>query len=408
MDNKIFIIKKNYSLKDEGSVKERLMEISQLPCAIKLNGDFCKCFEKVPFNKIDLVKKTEYRFEFLESEENNINLDTLEFENMFDINIMRDESKFKYQVRSLDSDSKKSIFYVGKYILYTLNIYRDDLKFTKGYNNRFGIIAKESDVQRQFELLDKEFSTIGYYVPLQIEIGGKFTFNADNFIQNQISKSSLKSNANIDLKFIKNNINFFNLTKEDLYHMFSSTQKILRGGDIFVENFEQWKKTVNLENAVVVGYKNLQKIETLIREDFSSQLKGALQLLDDKYNARKEYYTICEDLKRIKSNNKNLGRRNGSYQEGFCHTKNVPKIDVIKYECSETGRMFQKVRNEYNNSFENIIVGWKIEDVWKDGTNGDWEINSPLLSHEINVKFISQTFRGERFNLEVYVMEIPK
>lgn len=142
MDNKIFIIKKNYSLKDEGSVKERLMEISQLPCAIKLNGDFCKCFEKVPFNKIDLVKKTEYRFEFLESEENNINLDTLEFENMFDINIMRDESKFKYQVRSLDSDSKKSIFYVGKYILYTLNIYRDDLKFTKGYNNRFGIIAQ--------------------------------------------------------------------------------------------------------------------------------------------------------------------------------------------------------------------------------------------------------------------------
>ena len=70
--------------------------------------------------------------------------------------------------------------------------------------------------------------------------------------------------------------------------------------------------------------------------------------------------------------------------------------------------MFQKVRNEYNNSFENIIVGWKIEDVWKDGTNGDWEINSPLLSHEINVKFISQTFRVERFNLEVYVMEIPK
>ena len=61
--------------------------------------------------------------------------------------------------------------------------------------------------------------------------------------------------------------------------------------------------------------------------------------------------------------------------------------------------MFQKVRNEYNNSFENIIVGWKIEDVWKDVTNGDWEINYPLLSHEINVIFISQTFRGERFNL---------
>ena len=74
---------------------------------------------------------------------------------MFDVNIMCDEIKFKYQVQNLDSQTKKSIFYVGKFILYTLNIYKDDLKFTKTYNNIFSKITKESDSQKQFERLDK-------------------------------------------------------------------------------------------------------------------------------------------------------------------------------------------------------------------------------------------------------------
>ena len=52
-------------------------------------------------------------------------------------------------------------------------------------------------------------------------------------------------------------LNIFNITKEDLYQMFSSKQKIIKGGNLFEENFEKQKKTVNLENAVVAGYKNL-------------------------------------------------------------------------------------------------------------------------------------------------------
>lgn len=391
--------------------KRRLMEISQIPCAIKLNGDFCKCFEQVDFEKIIHVRTAEYSFQFVENEDNCDSLGTLSFDNMLEINVMHNESKFKYQIDNINKKSEKSIFYVGKYVLFTLNIYRDDLNFTKGYNQRFDLIAKEKDAQRQFEELDSEFSTTGYYAPLQIEIGGKFTFNACSLIQKKLSKSVLKSNTNIDAQYLNNNSNLFKMEKDEFNKLFSSTQKIIQGGDIYQENFEKWKETVNLQNAVVIGYKNLLRIETLINKEIYLRLKDGIQFLENKYNTRKAFFNKCEEIKKMKSNYKNPGKKrngSGSYKEGFCQTQEFPKINVIEYKCSTVGKKFSRTRKECNECFPNLIVGWEIEDNWKDGTNGSWEINDALLTHNLNALFISQLFRGQDYTLKIYEMEVPK
>ena len=102
-------------------------------------------------------------------------------------------------------------------------------------------------------------------------------------------------------------------------------------------------------------------------------------------------------------------KKKDSYQEGECYTRDKkPKIVVEKYPFRDKGIAFDKIERNEIHSFQHIIVGWKIISNWKDGTIGEWEIfDCPLLSHEINAKFISKMFRGQSFILEVYLMETP-
>ena len=69
------------------------------------------------------------------------------------------------------------------------------------------------------------------------------------------------------------------------------------------------------------------------------------------------------------------------------------------------GKAFSRVEKQFNENFTGIIVGFEIDDCWNDGTNGKWEVNDALLSYNIKAKFVSQLFRGQRYNLRVYTME---
>ena len=300
--------------------------------------------------------------------------------------------------------------HIKRHILYTLNIFPSEIIFNSYYQNRFEIISKsnDNDEEKCNKLVD-EFQTIGFYVPLQIEIGGKFTFNADNLIKNQQNQSSTYSNINLKTNLFSNQNYYNNLNNYDLKKMFSSSQKIIKGGDTKIEDFENWKKTINIDNAVVVGYKNLKKIETFIDFNIQNKLKGAINLMNDKYISRKKYFEIIESVKRIKSEDKKIQNFDCTSQQGICQTGTIPKIDVIRYQCQSEGKFACKIKKRLSQSFDKIIVGWKIIDRWNDGTNGTWSMKkNPLLSYSIDADFLSQSFRGQHFEIDIYVMEIPK
>lgn len=404
---------KRFGRKGQSKINEeqsQLMRKCHFPCSIKLNGDYAKCFENIPFDKIQYSEANIYKYEFIESEENTLNLGTLEFKNDLEINFMHNDIKFLHQAKNINKEFKKSIFYVGKYILYTLNISPSDITFDLYYKNMFENIAQsnDSDEEKCNQLVD-EFQSIGFYVPLQIEIGGKFTFNADNFIKNQNKNSSTYSNINLNMKAFSNENNFFNINNYDLKKIFSSSQILINGGNTQIEDFEEWKKTININNAEVIGYKNLKKIETFIDFKIQNKLKGAINLMNAKYNARKKYFEIIETVKIIKEEKKFLQNSDNSSQQGICETSTSPKIEVIRYQCKSEGQFASKIKRRFSQSFEHIIVGWKIIDRWNDGTNGVWNMNkNPLLSHSIDADFLSKAFRGQHFEIDIYVMAIPK
>ena len=80
-----------------------------------------------------------------------------------------------------------------------------------------------------------------------------------------------------------------------------------------------------------------------------------------------------------------------------------------KFEAKGDGAFFSRIKRTVSQSFSDIIVGFKIVSRWNDGTNGSWKLDkNPILQKEINVIFTSKLFRGERFEVHVYLMEFPK
>ena len=156
----------------------------------------------------------------------------------------------------------------------------------------------------------------------------------------------------------------------------------------------------------------MKNVDSLIPNELSFKIRVALDLLNDKYNARKEYMRVYDKILKIKNdkilNKKIQIKKKESYQEGECHISEIPKIEVESFSFRDKGKVFQRIERNYKHSFENIIVGWKIKENWNDGTNGEWEVKTcPLLTHEMDANFISQRFRGQNFTVEVYTMETP-
>lgn len=386
--------------------RNKLKNISHFPCSVNLNGDYCSsCFESINFNKVQIVDmKGNYTFKFVISQDNNLDLGALDFENMVGININRNDNKFKKSVENFNQNLKNSYYLIVKKVLYTLNIKQDDLLFTKFYKNIFS--RKYKTDNESYAELDRLFKSIGYYAPLQLEIGGIFAFDASEIIYSELSDDQLRSNTELQIKLLNAKNNFSKISKKYLESKFCSTQTKINGGDTNEKVMTEWEKTLTLDNAAVIGYKNLVEIISLIPQKYFSNIKGGIDLLKKKYDARDEYFKIYESVKTIK--NEKTFRKNSS-QGGHCKTSEVPKIRVEQYDCKLEGKAFSHVKGNINKTFESLIVGWKVIDNWKDGTNGTWEVSKcPLLTYNIDVTFISKLFRGQHFTVEVYLMEVPE
>ena len=79
---------------------------------------------------------------------------------------------------------------------------------------------------------------------------------------------------------------------------------------------------------------------------------------------------------------------------------------MFKIRC-EPKTLSKSVMN-LDKSFDDIIVGWKIESLRDDDKNGDWEFdNNPLLKKRIKIKFTSRFWRTQKYNVYVYLMVSP-
>lgn len=203
-------------------------------------------------------------------------------------------------------------------------------------------------------------------------------------------------NLNIDL------INDIFQIKRDLLN-FSSNKNIeniflnentqIIGGDKREKKFEKWIETIKIFNSNIIECTNIIEAKNILPIELRKKLKIPLQLVECKYLARKKYFEYLNSLKEIK-----LDKEKGynDISKGICFESDIPKIykQKIKIFVEETLSNFGISRKEISESFNDIIVGFKIVSQRNDDYNGEWKIYfNPLLKKEINIRFASQFVR---------------
>ena len=187
----------NNENKGDSKIINPLIQKFKFPYAIKSDGGITYCFKDISAKDIVIQSREEYFLDKVQSHENNSSIGNLEIENDLQINFLLNDHKFKHQANNIKSEEKKYNYLLGKYILYYINIKPDNIKFSKHYKDQISDIIKHyHDDKERFKNLDELFQNIGFYVPLQIEIGAKFyTHETESYKKgagNFATKSDLK------------------------------------------------------------------------------------------------------------------------------------------------------------------------------------------------------------------------
>ena len=369
-------------------------------------------FEKKNFSIIK-IQENSFTTTFHESKEDVHLLVDKKFSE--DISLYGNSLNFDSKINTDDESSSSNKLFIGQYKLYSFNIREEDLSFSEYYLNKLQHIASNtsSDEEKAKEL-EEIFESTGYFIPKKIYIGGMMINRS-----NQISKNkTIKCIKDLDLKVDDiiqlDKSNFSANDKSKFNEVFNSQSTQIIGGDNQAKTFEDWIKSITLENANIVECCNIIPAKNIIDEDLKKQLEIPLKIIDEKYTRKKkfiEYFNQILNVKKVEKLNEKKGY--GNFKRGICQEKNIvnePRIYMEKFIIDTHVSYFPPIFVEnFYQKFDDIIVGFEIIDDRKDGHNGDWTIgNEPLDNKEIKIKFASGLFRGQDFTIKIYLMQKPK
>ena len=341
---------------------------------------------------------------------------------LFDIIIFHSYFNFKRQVNEKLNESYlyESNSFVAKIIIASVTLVSDDLCLENTFINKIEKIANEAsytDKQKAIEL-DKLIDAHGYFIPLKIYFGGLFILESED-IEKYTSKEYLKKlEGEIETKFklknndtyIDNKINIsgnYNKDSNDFFNeLYSISKKVVLGGELNTDNFNDWKTSINIQNAEAISYDNIIKITYLFDEDLKIKLKEPLRLIDIKYENRRKYYETINKLKGIKKNGAINRNGNDDFELGFNCDYNNLIYTTKPYKVNEEWQMGH-VKKTIESATNDIIVGVKI--ITNKKNNGKWTIEeNPLLKYNMKVKFTSDNWRGLKYDIILYVMRFPE
>ena len=207
--------------------------------------------------------------------------------------------------------------------------------------------------------------------------------------------------------YFNNTINYNNLYNNEYNKLFLNNKKRIIGGNIYEENLESWKLSINERNAMPVGYKNFLKITDFINNKIKLELYRPLKIVEKKYELRRKYLEIIKALKKRKKKKYIYGKF--SNNNGINKESDEPYIYCTKFKVNAEYEFLSRVKREINKSYYDIIVGWKIDNILNDDINGTWTLGEdPILTHDINCSFLSNFCRGLKYNISVYLMSKPE
>ena len=426
-------------IEGEKGAEEKETGLKQIYLNLPSDPEFKKFYENYPFSiiindkelisfdksmlentspsKLIYLKEDYYEFNRIEisQESKSSNSENIEFSfsGKYDI-LFHSSVKFKSKVDEVKSESQKTTYIIVKKKVSSLSVKRDDIEANPSFKKKIEEIANEelyTDDEKASKL-DKLFNEYGYFIPLKISIGGYF-YQEINKIQSENLINEMKNlDANMNLKISKNiqlnsSLEYNNVYENFFNNLFSSENIKIFGGDTSKKTFNEWEASLNYENSQIIEYSNIIEINSLVEDfldrDTKIKLKNPLNIINKKYDKRKEYYEKIKDAKDyiLHEEIKNIDH---SKRNGLCYN------DDLIY--SETRSIRSDNTETIDESFQDIIVGWKIISKKNDGYNGKFTFKDPILTKKIYIKFEPKTTlkisRNQKYDVEIFLIRLPE
>jgi hypothetical protein len=354
-------------------------------------------FEAITSDKITFKKESSYSLKKVEVDQELNSSDNSDFLISIDTSFYYD-TKFKRKTQEVKDYTNKKFLFGGKYNICSLSAKKENIVFSETFLNKIKHLAENdlTDAEKAKEL-DKMFKDYGYYIPLKINIGGYFYKDINNYEDNE--------NINALLDFRENsfmNANGSDNSKLENYidNLFYNKNLVIKGGDIFKDNFEDWKSSINFNNSEIIEYCNIITITNLLHDILDKKTKNLLEiplsLVDEKYIKREKYFTYIKTVKEFV----NYGNITGydSKRNGITQINNLIYSEYIDIKDDKI----------LDYTYPDLIVGWKINSLWQDGTNGEFTMTDPILTKRVKATFKSRLFRNLHFSLEIFFLKYPE
>ena len=306
------------------------------------------------------------------------------------------DAKFQRKIQETKDNSNKKFLVGGKYKICSLSAKKENIAFSETFLNKIKHLA-ENDLTNteKAKELDKMFKDYGYYIPLKIYIGGYFYKDVNNYEDN--------GNISALFEFQENMENSFNdnyKIENYIENLFNNKDLVIKGGDNLKGNFKDWKSSINFNNSEIIEYSNIITITNLLYDILDKKTKNLLtiplSLVNEKYNKREIYYNYIQKVKEFY----NFGQIEGedSKRNGITETDDLIYSEYIDIRGDK----------DIDNTYKDLIVGWKVYSFWQDGTNGKFTMTDPLLTNRVIASFKTRFFRDLHYSLELFFIRYPE
>ena len=357
-------------------------------------------FEEISEDKLSFKKETSYNFKKIGVDQESKSFYNSDFLISIDTSFYCD-AKFQSKVQALNGNSNKINLIGAKSTVCSLSVKRENIVFSKFFLNKTKDVAEDdlTDAEKAKEL-DKLFKDYGYYIPLKIYIGGYFYKGAKKYEDYENINKLLEFEAKMKTSYIDASGNYSSEIENYIKNIFDNENLVIKGGDINKDNFKDWKLSINYHNSEIIDYSNIIKITDLIKDALDKQtrklLKIPLSLLDEKYNKREKYYNYLRKVNEF---------INYLYIEGEDSKRNgITETDDLIY--SEYIDMTDD--KTIDSTYSDLIVGWKINSFWQDGTNGRFTMIDPIKKRSVHAIFKTRLFRHLHYSLEIFFLRCPE
>jgi tetratricopeptide (TPR) repeat protein len=385
--------------------------LSQIPCVLKLNNNgierYDTCLEKIKFDKMRICNENRKYTKKVQNKENKkfINDDEI----ALGLSIFKKGADFKNGLKKSQKYESEETTIIAKSILYSIILNKKDIKFKSDFIEEIKEIADlESSNEERAKKLEELFQNIGLYIPLKLYIGGLYTFDSKKMNEEQKKESQNKLNADIKLEESIIGLKNSYCHKKDQEEKFDFSMKTKNyiGGEMN-KDYEEWLKSVNLDNSDFIEYSEFREIFDFLDINLQNQLREPINMIKDKYNRKMKYVKTIEEIENNKGEQKYFEKKGNLIIGKFKEEK--PDIICLREGINENSKL-KSLNQKFIKKYEDIIVGLSILNNridQNDNKNGNFSFENPLLKNEINIEFKANINQSIDFLIKVYIMKYP-